>query len=218
MLNVPREFEMKLCKARLQGVLGVGCDLGWGHEGQHRHIATNCAWPAYTQRCGHEWCSSICVIEAEKKTELLERARGIARSALRPATLAAEFGVTTERIVDAIAHALSPFIERSEDEAVARRAAECGFGASVQPPEWVTAWRKAPPTVNEVARRQKVEGQSPRYWSRALKLDGHGNERFVVEMRVMDGALHWLIDGRWQRFDDNDEYEWAPCSPPAENK
>ncbi len=46
-----------------------------------------------------------------KKTELLERARGVARAALRPATLAAEFGVPTERVVDAIAHALLPFVE-----------------------------------------------------------------------------------------------------------
>lgn len=43
-----------------------------------------------------------------------EEARILARAALRPGTLAAEFGVPTEEVVDAIARALAPFINKEK--------------------------------------------------------------------------------------------------------
>ena len=44
---------------------------------------------------------------------VMERARAYARAAIRPATLAAEFGVSKDEIVEAIAKALLPFVDRA---------------------------------------------------------------------------------------------------------
>jgi hypothetical protein len=65
---------------------------------------------------GKMWLCPKCLTEHQerdrKKDEQMERARAWARSAMRPATLAAEFGVDKETVVEAIAKALLPFIQK----------------------------------------------------------------------------------------------------------
>ena len=52
-------------------------------------------------------------MEELSEEDLLEKARSWAHAALRPATLAAEFQVTEEEVVEAIAAALLPFLRRA---------------------------------------------------------------------------------------------------------
>lgn len=83
-------------------------------------------------------------------------------------------------------------------------------------------WSRIVPTVAVVQARQHAEGQPVRFWLRHTKPDGHGNERYVVEMRVMDDKLFWLIpdENRFERWteavldDKYDDAEWAWCVPP----
>lgn len=81
------------------------------------------------------------------------------------------------------------------------------------------AWSREAPTVAEVKRRHDLEGQSPRWWWRSIKNDHHGNERQVLELRVLDGVVHWLYEheDRFWRYEPLPEDfggEWSPCEGP----
>jgi hypothetical protein len=76
--------------------------------------------------CGCTWLGSERFEQCEKHDparalEVMERARAWARAALRPATLAAEFQVPIDEIVDAIATALLPYVEKYIEREKARR-------------------------------------------------------------------------------------------------
>jgi len=80
-------------------------------------------------------------------------------------------------------------------------------------------WTKSPPTVDVVRARQEQEKQPVLFWLRRTKPDGHGNERYIVQIRVMDDKLFWLVPDeqrfdRWTEVDFKPDVEWAWCVPP----
>lgn len=75
-----------------------------------------------------------------------------------------------------------------------------------------------PPTNVEVLGRCLRENQSPKWWVKSARPDGHGNEWAVVPLRVFDGEVHaiWVAGAGWEPLDaEPGALYWVPCPTPS---